>query len=1168
MFVATDAGEDRVIYSASDLAAAARCEYALLRSFDARLGWGPEVSADDELLSRTAELGDEHEQRHLDELRRRPQSGDVIVIGRPDYTVAGLAAAADQTLRAVGRNAAVIYQAAMFDGRFVGFADFLILEASPRGPHYRLRDTKLARSVKVEALLQLAAYAQSLTDAGVPVAPEVDLVLGDGTAVSYPIDELLPVFRPRRAALERLLDGHLARGTPADWADENIRACFRCAECEQQVRASDDLLLVAGMRVSQRARLIDSGISTVHELAGHSGPAPGLSARTVNALTAQARLQVADRVDGKPPFDIVDPQPLMVLPDADRGDLFFDFEGDPLWTSDGREWGLEYLWGVLSADGDFQRFWAHDRAEERQALIDFLTMVRKRRQRFPGMHVYHYATYEKTTLLRLAGRYGVGENEVDDLLREGVLVDLYPLVRKSIRVGAESYSIKSLEPLYMGQELRAGEVTTATASITEYARYCGLRAAGHADDASRVLKEIEEYNRYDCRSTRRLRDWLVARAIESGVPPRGPVPVTDGAQPNAVEVDAVERKLWEFAGTGIEARTPTQTAVAMFAAAKGFHKREDKPFWWGHFDRVNNPVDEWADNSGVFLSEDHEIVADWHQPPRARKPQRHVRLFGELATGELSREMYALYAPPSPGGLSDDPNRRAFASVTVTDCDDLDAPTQVLIIEKQPKGGDIYAQVPFALTPCQPLSTKTLQESIARAAAHIAAGLPTLPANAVTGILLREAPRTKSGRPLPRSEAADHAADDITAALLDLDSSYLAVHGPPGTGKTFTSAQVIATLVNAYGWRIGVVAQSHAVVENLFGDVLDAGVDGARVAKKLNTVVAGWTEIDNAEFADFIARNDGCVVGGTAWDFANDNKIPTGSLDLLVVEEAGQFSLANTIAVSRAARNLLLLGDPQQLPQVTQGTHPEPVDVSALGWLVEGHKTLPSERGYFLDRSYRMHPDVCRAVSRLSYDGRLRSHESLTAARRLDGVAAGVRMLSVEHDGNATASPEEAEAIVAEIAALMGTTWIDERGHRALEQDDVLVVTPYNAQVALIRRQLDAVGLTAVRAGTVDKFQGQQAPVVFVSMTASSIDDVPHGIAFLLNRNRLNVAVSRAQYLAVIVRSGQLTDYLPGTPDRLVELGAFLALGEPAAAPRSRIQSTPVTTTPDLRTSG
>jgi len=1150
VFVATDAGEDRVIYSASDLAAAARCEYALLRSFDARLGWGPAASADDELLARTAELGGEHEQRHLDELRQRPEVGEVAVIGRPDYTVAGLAAAADQTLRAIRRRAPVIYQAAMFDGRFVGFADFLILENSSSGHRYRLRDTKLARSVKVEALLQLAAYAQTLTDASVAVALEVDLVLGDGTAVCYPIDELLPVYRPRRAALQRLLDGHLAGGEPVAWEDENVRACFRCAECEKQVRAHDDLFLVAGMRASQRARLIDADVTTVHELAGRDGPVPGLSARAVTTLNAQARLQVADRVDGKPPYEVVDPQPMMLLPDADKGDLFFDFEGDPLWTADGREWGLEYLWGVLTATGDFHPFWAHDRAGERQALIDFLAMVRKRRRRFPGMHIYHYAAYEKSALLRLAGRYGVGENEVDTLLREGVLVDLYPLVRKSIRAGTENYSIKSLEPLYMGTELRSGEVTTATASITEYARYCGLREARRADDAATVLKEIEDYNRYDCRSTRRLRDWLVTRAIESAVPPRGPAPVADGAERIAVEADAVERKLCKFAGDGVEARTPAQTAVAIIAAAKGFHKREDKPFWWGHFDRVNNPVDEWAATGGVFIAEDHEVVEDWHQPPRARKPQRHVRLFGEIATGELTREMYALYAPPSPAGLTDDPNRRAFASVTVVECDDHDAPTQALIIEKQPKDGDTYTQVPFALTPCQPFNTKPLQESIAQTAARVAAGLPTLPADAVTGILLREPPRTKRGHPLPRGDPPDHIADDITSALLDLDSSYLAVHGPPGTGKTFTSAQVIATLVNAHAWRIGVVAQSHAVVENLFGDVIRAGVDSARVAKKLNTVNAGWTEITNPEFAGFIAQHDGCVVGGTAWDFANDNRITAQSLDLLVVEEAGQFSLANTIAVSRAARNLLLLGDPQQLPQVSQGTHPEPVDASALGWLVDGHNTLPPERGYFLDRSYRMHPEVCRAVSRLSYDGRLHSHESLTAARRLDGVAAGVRMLAVDHDGNTTESPEEAAAIVAEIRALLGTRWTDEHGARALTQRNILVVTPYNAQVVLLRRRLNAAGLTDVRAGTVDKFQGQQAPVVFISMTASSIDDVPRGIAFLLNRNRLNVAVSRAQYLAVIVRSTQLTDYQPGTPDRLVELGAFLALGPCGTAVR------------------
>ncbi|MGE2836336.1 TM0106 family RecB-like putative nuclease [Mycobacterium sp. SMC-4] len=1132
--------DGRVLFSASDLAAAARCEYALLRSFDSRLGWGPAISGDDELLARTAELGDQHEHRHLEQLRGR---GEVTVIGRPPYTLAGLTAAAEQTRQAVDRGAPAIYQAAMFDGRFVGFADFMVLENGPDGPRYRLRDTKLARSVKVEALLQMAAYAQTLADADVAVADEVDLVLGDGTTVSYPVAELLPVYRPRRVALEELLDRHLAGGAPVTWEDEQVRACFRCPDCEEQVRAHDDLLLVAGMRASQRARLFDAGITTVAELAAYDGPTPPeVSPRTFAALSSQARLQVSDPVDGKPPYEVVDPQPLMVLPDADKGDLFFDFEGDPLWTQDGREWGLEYLWGVLGMKDDFHPLWAHNRPDERRALVNFLEMVRKRRRRYPNMHVYHYAAYEKSTLLRLAGRYGVGEDDVDELLREGVLVDLYPLVRKSIRVGTENYSIKSLEPLYMGNELRTGDVTTATASITEYARYCELRDSGRLDDAATVLKQIEEYNRYDCRSTRRLRDWLVARTVDCAVPPRGPVPVQPREAapevPTEPEPDRVERALCAFAGDAVAERTPEQVAVAMFAAAKGFHKREDKPFWWGHFDRVNNPVEEWADNGGVFLADRHEIVNDWHQPPKARKPQRHVRLYGQIASGDLEAELFALYDPPSPAGLSDDPDRRGYGTANVLDCDNPDAPTEVLICERRPKDGDVFDQLPFALTPGAPISTKPLQESIAATAATIADGLPHLPATAVTDLLLRRPPRTVSGAALPRT--GDVVAD-ITAALLDLDASYLAVHGPPGTGKTFTAARVIAELVNTHRWRIGVVAQSHAVVENLFGGIIKAGVDTAVVGKKTNSGTAPWTALTNPEFAGFIAEHDGCVVGGTAWDFSSATKIDAQSLDLLVVEEAGQFSLANTIAVARAARSLLLLGDPQQLPQVSQGTHPEPVDGSALGWLVDGHHTLPPERGYFLDRSFRMHPAICRAVSRLSYDGRLQP-EPVTATRRIDGVPAGVHTLALEHAGNATASPEEAEAIVAETRRLLGARWSDEDGPRPLDQHDVLVVTPYNAQVVTVRRHLDAAGLTEVRVGTVDKFQGQQAPVVFVSMTASSVDDVPRGMSFLLNRNRLNVAISRAKYLAVVVRSAQLTDYLPATPDRLVELGAFLSL--------------------------
>jgi uncharacterized protein len=413
----------------------------------------------------------------------------------------------------------------------------------------------------------------------------------------------------------------------------------------------------------------------------------------------------------------------------------------------------------------------------------------------------------------------------------------------------------------------------------------------------------------------------------------------------------------------------------------------------------------------------------------------------------------------------------------------------------------------------------------------------------MTDILLRRPPRTRSAASLPRS--TDTVAD-ITAAAQDLVSSYLAVHGPPGTGKTYTAAHVIKRLVTQRSWRIGVVAQSHAAVENLLDAVIDAGLEPGRVAKKrYDHHAPRWQEIDSTEYSAFIANTSGCVIGGTAWDFANPNRVSHGSLDLLVIDEAGQFCLANTVAVAPAAANLLLLGDPQQLPQVSQGTHPEPVDTSALDWLVDGQRTLPDERGYFLDRSYRMHPAVCAAVSALSYEGRLHSHAARTAARHLVGYQPGVHVLPVRHQGNSIESPEEADAILAEIQRLLGAAWTDENGTRPLAASDVLVLAPYNAQVALMRRRLTSAGLATVRVGTVDKFQGGQAPVVFISMTASSVDEVPRGISFLLNRNRLNVAVSRAQYAAVIVRSELLTEYLPTTPTGLIDLGAFLALTEP-----------------------
>jgi hypothetical protein len=616
----------------------------------------------------------------------------------------------------------------------------------------------------------------------------------------------------------------------------------------------------------------------------------------------------------------------------------------------------------------------------------------------------------------------------------------------------------------------------------------------------------------------------------------------------------------------------------MLAAALGYHWREEKPFWWAHFDRLTSDPAEWTEKRSTFLADEATVVEPWQVPPGKRVARRRIRLVGRVEPGSeltVGTSVCAVYEAPVPScAKTSTGGRRGWTDqVVVVDVrteGSGDAVRDVLVVEETLGGGnEQHDRIPMALGPGYPPKTAGIARAIRTIAERVADDLPALPDHPAIDLLRRVRPRTRSGARLPAVGTGPAAyVEAITAAVLDLDGSYLAVQGPPGTGKTYTGARVIAALV-AHGWRIGVVAQSHAVIENMLRAVADAGVASDRIGKKTNGTAAPapwvWFHGD-PEFGRFYAQQTaGYVVGGTAWDFTNAKRIPPQPLDLVVVDEAGQFSLANTVAVSGAATNLLLLGDPQQLPQVSQGRHPEPVDRSALGWLTEGHDTLPDDLGYFLAQTWRMHPDLCGAVSRLSYEGRLTSMPC-TADRSLDGVEPGVRSVRVSHTGNAVASLEEAAEVVAQTRAVVGKQWRDpaspdpgSRLGRPLEPSDVVVVAAYNAQVWTIRRALDEAGLEGARVGTVDKFQGQQAPVVIVSTAASSADDVPRGMEFLLNRNRVNVAVSRGQWCAIIVRSTGLTDYLPARPEGLEELGAFIGLCEgtgpqPDIAPDTNIR--------------
>lgn len=1242
-----------LVFSASDLVIAATCEYQLLRKLDEKLGRSPKAGFEtDEMLARTAKLGDVHEHKVLDKFLADFGPWDPAT-GRGVYDVAAatamdrasLQAKHAESIDALRAGADVVFQAAFFDGRFHGRSDFLVKQDNGS---YAVYDTKLARHAKVTALLQLAAYGDQLLHAGITPDPAVTLILGatveaaeggfDYVRSSHKLADILPVFRERRERFLALTTCHRNQPDAVTWGASGVVACGRCDYCQEQVKATDDLLLVARMNSAQRKKLHAEGIFTVKQLA--EATLPGASPSLLR-MQDQARMQsnagtadgsvnyVKDGEQHSISYRVIPENTLAELPPPSPGDIFFDFEGDPLWQDSATGvWGLEYLFGVIEAPLEpdrrtvFKPFWAHDRAAEKQAFLEFLDYVEDRRRHYPDMHVYHYAAYEKTALRKLSVMHVAGEDVVDNWLRDGLLVDLYQTVRNSIRISENSYSIKKLEPLYMGSNLRSGDVKDAGASVVAYADYCEARDAGLSADAAAILAGISDYNQYDCLSTLELRDWLLQRAAERGIRPalgdaghagndghtgsegalgstgrsgnlgRAESESDDGAAVRRSElaIRAFLARAAELraarggshaAGGGVSGSDSDIKAVAMVDAAVSYHRRERKAFWWAHFDRCENGPDTHQQDRNVFLVEEARILEDWHKVG-ARLPERRVQLTGNVSAGSDLREgskWFRMYDRPLPAGLegtgSDGSGRNGWFGTEVLEIGHEDGRDTVVIRDRLHRKIEPHNNLPIALTEDQPIATKSLEEALAKLADQVAAGLPDGPADAaelaaappVAGapgtagapggpifrkhpaldLARRVPPRLVTGGPLPAPAGGpDRFIDAITSAVEALDHSYLAVQGPPGTGKTHVGSQVIARLV-ARGWKVGVVAQSHAVVENLLCTaVAKAGVDPRRVAKDVKHDGAlPWRHRDAADVERLLSSPGGALVGGTAWTMTG-SPVPAGSLDLLVIDEAGQFSLANTLAVAQASPRLLLLGDPQQLPQVSQGTHPEPVNESALGWISAGRATLPQELGYFLADSWRMASPLCEAVSELSYEGRLRS-ASAADLRRLEGVPAGIETVVVPHGGNITSSPEEAAEVVHQVGRHLGLMWHDEAGRRPLGQEDILVVAAYNAQVNLIRDALDAAGHTAVRVGTVDKFQGQEAAVVIVSMASSAVAEAPRGMEFLLSRNRINVAVSRGKWRAVVVRAPELTNYLPTHPEGLEQLGGFIGLCQRSA---------------------
>jgi predicted RecB family nuclease len=1019
--------------------------------------------------------GDEHEAAHLGSL-----GAGVAKIGDPHEI--GWDAAAAATKQAIRDQAPFVYQAALVDRNWHGLADFL--ELLPEG-FYEVVDTKLARRAKPAHLLQLCFYTEQLARIQDKWPERMHVVNGLGARESFKPYDFLAYYRRLKARfLEAVENDRPTYPYPVD----HCSLCEFLARCQEQWDADDHLSLVAGIRRTQVERLNAEGITKLRALAGTPAETkiPKLRHETLAKLREQARLQLQRRLTGELAHQILPlerERGFAILPEPNEGDIWLDLEGDP-WYEPAR--GLEYLlgWVWLDDDGEprYDCIWSLDRAQEKAGFERLIDLIRERRARFPGMHVYHYAPYERTALQRLMGEHGTREDELDDLLRGEVLVDLFRVTRQALRLAVPSYSIKEVEAFYGFQ--RGEEMAGGGSAVVAFEEWLEARA-------DHILEEIRAYNEDDCRSLYELHRWLLRLR---------PAEAEWRVPPEAREVaEETKERLEEFARVEAELLADASEGSPRWLLAQllEYHRREEKPQWWEYFHHKGLDPEE--------LIEDTDTIGG-------------LELVGEPVEVAKSLE-YTFRFPPQEhkiGGAAVDPATEARYAVRVDD--ELGRVVLRRSVEKKDE------PLPAALIPSTPLPTWVQRDAVLR----FAKGRPRYPA--LVEILERRPPRAELG-------------GSLNDAAASLDGSYLFVQGPPGSGKTWLGTRMALELMRR-GQRVGVTSLSHKAIHKFLRDLEDAAVE-AGVSFRGRKKASGDPDTEyEDEFVDWVGANDEMLdpelqlIAGTSFLFSRSEL--DGHVDTLFVDEAGQVSLADVLAVGCSARNVVLLGDPNQLAQVSQGSHPPGASASVLQHLLGDDETLRPGMGWFLDQTWRMRPEVNAFVSATFYDGRLEPASVCSERSVADGN--GIRFMPVPHEGNRTQGPEEAEAVAAEVARLVGSAYSEGGGTRPLRYEDVIVVAPYNAHVRCLREKLPP----AVAVGTVDKFQGQQAPVVFYAMGSSSSEDVPRGLDFLFSRNRLNVAVSRAQCLAYLVCSPRLLDANCKTVEQMRLANALCRLVEGA----------------------
>lgn len=1100
----------------------------------------------DEALKILQKKGREHEDAFLNKLKE--QGKEIVEIPRDGNSHTA-------TMRAMSQGKEIIYQANLFNNddenniRFEGYADFLFkVEGTSKlgNWYYEPWDTKLALKSKPYFIVQLCAYAEMLKSIQDVLPKKVHIVLGDGEIKSVRTDDYFYYYKRLKKSFLSQQANFDHKRLPELSGIENYGRWSSYAE--KILKEQDHLSLVANIKKVQIKKFQKNGINTLTQLARTSLTyIPKMDSFVFESLKKQALLQLRSAGKSTPEYEVIKPSEadpkrgLALLPCASTNDVWFDMEGYPH-----KKGGLEYLFGVTYLDNDgtliFKDWWAHDTQQEKQAFQAFVSWVYKRWQNDPSMHIYHYASYEVTALKRLMGYHGSCEDQIDDLLRNDVFIDLYKVVREGLWIGEPKYSLKNIEHLYM--DVRTTEVAKATDSIVYYERWLECKD-GNDWQTSALLKSIRDYNEEDCLSTKLLCDWLrnvqhkekINYILRSKNKKQETLSNENVINKSALKYRSLglAQKLLESLEVNSDLSDEQKALIRLQAHLLEFHRREDKPMWWAKFDRQSMKTEQLIEDINCLGG-----LERTESPKQVREKSYIYEYKFDCSQDSKLKVGDSCYVV---NGAIDNVIR-----VIIEKIDMGRGLIGIKIGVKQPE-----LPKKLNLIPDEFVNSDRILESIFETVDYwyIADKMP----NALKDFLLKRKPRILNHSAETIITGIKSFTEEIVDVVSNMENTTLCIQGPPGSGKTHTAAHVIVELIRN-GRTVGITSNGHKAIAHLIDKVLQKAEQNniyfpaVKIQSDSEDFHVESKKVDQAIKADTVFSTKRYkLIGGTAWAFSNS--LAKNHLDYLFVDEAGQVSTANLFGMVRSTKNIVLMGDQMQLSQPIKGSHPGESGKSCLEYYLEGHQTIPKNIGVFLDKTYRLHPNICKFISSTSYENRLESHEStshrlITLTEQDNDLItknSGLLFIPVEHEDNNQSSDEEVEVINKLINILLRGSFKDVNAGnimRSISFNDILIVAPYNIQVSKIKESLPQ----EAKVGSVDKFQGQEAPIVIISMCSSNANDASRGLEFVLNKNRINVAISRAQVLAIVVGSPSLADVSCKTPEQMELVNLFCKILE------------------------